>query len=113
MTQVIFQQSGGAISRVSPDDTAFSQRDAIANMMCAVDWASDDDPSEHVAWIRQFWEPLEPYTTGFYVNDAAPDASRMETVRAYRKNHARLVQVKNRYDPTNLFRLNSNVVPTV
>ncbi len=112
MTQVVFQQSGGAISRVSPDDAAFSQRDAIANMMGSVDWASDADPSEHIEWIRDFWDPLEPYTTGFYVNDAAPDVSRMETVRAYRKNHARLVQVKNRYDPTNLFRLNSNVEPT-
>jgi hypothetical protein len=111
-TQVIFQQSGGIISRVRPDAAAFSQRDAIANMMCAVDWPANGDPSEHTAWIRQYWEPLEPYTTGFYVNDAAPDESRMATVQAYRQNHERLVQVKNRYDPTNLFRLNSNVEPT-
>lgn len=112
MTQVIFQQSGGAISRVPASEAAFSQRDAIANMMGAVDWASDSDPAEHVEWIRAFWEPLEPYTTGFYVNDADPDASRMATVQAYRDNHARLVEVKNRYDPTNLFRLNSNIEPT-
>jgi hypothetical protein len=37
----------------------------------------------------------------------------MATVQAYRDNHARLVEVKNRYDPTNLFRLNSNVEPSV
>jgi FAD/FMN-containing dehydrogenase len=113
MTQVIFQQSGGVIGRVPSSAAAFSQRDAIANMMGAVDWPADSDPGEHVAWIRQFWEPLEPYTTGFYVNDADPDASRMATVQAYRENHARLVQVKNRYDPSNLFRLNSNVEPTI
>jgi FAD/FMN-containing dehydrogenase len=112
-TQVIFQQSGGAIGRVRADEAAFSQRDALANMMGAVDWPADGDPDEHVDWIRRFWEPLEPYTTGFYVNDAHPDASRMATVQAYRENHARLVQVKNRYDPTNLFRLNSNIEPTV
>lgn len=112
-TQVLFQQSGGAISRVSSDESAFSQRDAIANMMGSVDWPREGDPSEHVAWIRAFWEPLDPYTTGFYINDADPDASRMATVQAYRENHARLVQVKNRYDPTNLFRLNSNIEPTV
>jgi FAD/FMN-containing dehydrogenase len=113
LTQVIFQQSGGAIARVPSGAAAFSQRDAIANMMGAVDWPTDSDPAEHVAWIRQFWEPLEPFTTGFYVNDAAPDATRIATVQAYRQNHERLVQVKNRYDPTNLFRLNSNVEPTV
>ena len=112
-TQVIFQQSGGVISRVPSGAAAFSQRDAIANMMVTVDWPVGTDPAEHVAWIRQYWEPLEPYTTGFYVNDAAPDESRMATVQAYQQNHARLVQVKNRYDPANLFRLNSNVEPTV
>lgn len=112
-TQVIFQQSGGAIGRVSADSSAFSQRDAIANMMGAVEWPANSDPSPHIAWIRQFWEPLERFTTGFYVNDADPDASRMATVQAYRDNHERLVQVKNSYDPTNLFRLNSNIEPTV
>jgi FAD/FMN-containing dehydrogenase len=112
-TQVIFQQSGGIIGRVPADEAAFSQRDAIANMMGAVNWPVNSDPAEHTAWIRQFWEPLEPYTTGFYVNDAAPDATHAATVQAYRQNHQRLVQVKNRYDPTNLFRLNSNVEPTV
>ena len=112
-TQVIFQQSGGIISRVPAEAAAFSQRDAIANMIAAVNWPADADPGQHVAWIRQYWEPLEPYTTGFYVNDAAPDVSRVATVQAYRQNHARLVEVKNRYDPTNLFRLNSNVEPTV
>ena len=67
----------------------------------------------HIAWIRAFWEPLEPHTTGFYVNDADPDATRRETVRAYRANHERLVRVKKRYDPANLFRLNSNIEPSV
>ena len=112
-TQLIFQQSGGAIARTPADAAAFSQRDAIANMIAAVDWPAGSEAAEHIEWIRGFWEPLEPYTTGFYVNDASPDATRMATVQAYRQNHTRLVQVKNRYDPGNLFRLNSNVEPTV
>ncbi|MFW6193210.1 MAG: FAD-binding oxidoreductase, partial [Gemmatimonadota bacterium] len=116
-TQLFFQQSGGAISRVPGTATAFSQRNAIANMLSSVDWEYGweygDDPAAHVRWLREYWSELEPYTQGFYVNDAAADATAADYRRTYRENHERLVQVKNRYDPDNLFRLNANVEPTV
>jgi FAD/FMN-containing dehydrogenase len=112
-TSVFFQQGGGAISRVAAGATAFPQRDAIANMMCSVDWATGDDSTEHVAWIRQFWRRLEPYTQGFYINDQDLDSTASDVRDAFRQNHDRLVEVKNRYDPENLFRLNANVQPTV
>lgn len=112
MTQVFFQQSGGAISRVAPGATAFSQRNAMANMLCAVNWRHGDDSSEHVAWIQRYWTELEPFTQGFYVNDQALDTTARALRENYRQNHARLVEVKNRYDPTNLFRLNANIEPT-
>lgn len=112
MTEIVFQQSGGAIGRVSPAATAFPQRDAIANMIGAVDWPTGSDPSEHIAWCRQYWATLESYTHGFYANDGDPDATRQGIRENYRQNLDRLVQVKNRYDPTNLFRLNANIEPT-
>ena len=78
-----------------------------------MDWAVGDDPAEHIAWIRQFWTQLEPFTQGFYSNDGDEEAYAPDSIVAsYRENHARLVEVKNRYDPTNLFRLNANVQPT-
>ena len=110
--QLAFQQSGGAIGRVGPAATAFPQRDATANMLCFVAWRHGEDPAQHVAWIREYWARLEPYTHGFYVNDEL-DKSAAAIRENYRQNHERLVAVKNRYDPKNLFRLNANVRPTV
>jgi hypothetical protein len=112
-TQLFFQQSGGAIARVAPDATAFPQRDVQANMLCSVDWGQGDDPTDHVRWIQRYWAGLEPFTHGFYVNDMEPDHTVAQIQANYRQNHDRLVTVKNRYDPGNLFRLNANVQPTV
>jgi FAD/FMN-containing dehydrogenase len=113
-TSLFFQQGGGAISRVPKDSTAFVQRDIHANMLCAVSWKSGSDPSEHVRWIKEYWEPVEKFTDGFYINDPDMEGSTPAAVRdAFASNHNRLVQVKNKYDPKNLFRLNTNVKPTV
>jgi len=113
-TNILYQQGGGAIGRVANDATAFSHRDAAANLMLGLAWGFVDDPAEHVAWIKQFWTRLEPFTQGFYVNDGDPDAYVTDKViRTYRENYDRLVEIKNKYDPTNLFRLNANIRPTV
>jgi hypothetical protein len=112
-TVMFFQQGGGAIARVPSSATAFAQRDVQANMLCAVGWKHGDDPSEHTRWIKQYWTGLEPFTHGFYVNDLESEHSAAAIRDNYRRNHDRLVAVKNRYDPTNLFRLNANVKPTM
>ena len=112
-TAVFFQTGGGAISRVPASATAFAQRDIMANMLCAVGWRHGDDPSAHIQWIKQYWTGLERFTHGFYVNDLDIDASSSAVGANFRQNHQRLVAVKNKYDPKNLFRLNANVKPTV
>ena len=112
-TQVVFQQSGGKIARVAPDATAFAQRDAIANMLPSVGWAFGSNPDPHIAWCREFWTHLEPFTHGFYANDGDGEASAENVASNYQVNLERLTEVKNRYDPKNLFRLNANVIPTV
>jgi FAD/FMN-containing dehydrogenase len=82
-------------------------------MLCAVGWPAGADPAEHIQWIRQYWARLEPFTYGFYTNDSDPDATAAKIQANFRQNHERVVAVKNRYDPRNLFRLNTNVKPTV
>ncbi len=113
-TVVSFQQGGGAISRVPADATAFPQRDALANMMGITGWRhGQGDADAHMGYMRGFWEAeLAPHAQGFYVADTSPDATADEVRDNYRRNHERLVAVKNRYDPGNLFRLNANIAPT-
>ena len=113
MTQIFIQQGGGAISRVASDATAFPQRSALGNMLAMVGWRFGDDSAEHVRWIQDYWSRIEPFTDGFYVNDVEDGDTTAAVRDTYRQNHARLVAVKNRYDPRNLFRLNANILPTV
>jgi FAD/FMN-containing dehydrogenase len=111
-TIMFIQPGGGAIGRVSNDATAFPHRDVLGNIGVGVDWPAGDDPDMHVAWIREFWTRIEPFTRGFYSNDGAPDMYTESAVaRNYRGNLERLVGIKRRYDPDNLFRLNANIQP--
>ena len=112
-TSVFFQTGGGAIARVPANATAFSQRDIHSNMLVSSSWPMGQDGTAHIAYIREYWKTLEPFTSGFYVNDLDPEASRSTVSANYRANHQRLVAVKNKYDPKNLFRMNANVVPSV
>jgi hypothetical protein len=109
-TMMLFQHSGGAIGRVPVDATAFAQRKSIANMLFFVEWPLAESPDQHVAYIREQWARFEPFTDGWYANEVDDQAARVVDSN-YQGNHARLVQVKNRYDPGNLFRLNANVLP--
>jgi FAD/FMN-containing dehydrogenase len=102
----------GAVHRVGPTETAFSYRDATwAEVMVGV----DPDPanaSQITAWTKDYWQAVHPHSAGgAYVNFMMDEGQ--ERVQAtYRDNYARLVDVKHRYDPTNLFRVNQNIRPT-
>jgi hypothetical protein len=103
-----FQQTGGAIGRVANDATAFPHRDSQFNMLAFMRWKFGEDPTEHVRDIKAYWSNLEPHTTGFYANDVF-DQTRQSVNANFRENFPRLLAVKERYDPTNLFRLNTNI----
>jgi FAD/FMN-containing dehydrogenase len=110
---LVFQQVGGAIARVAASASPYANRDAHYDCFPLAIW---DDPAEDVAnieWARSLWEAVRPYSTGgVYANNLGDEGE--DRVRAaYGENHARLVALKNRYDPTNLFRLNQNIRPSV
>jgi FAD/FMN-containing dehydrogenase len=101
----------GAAHRVGRNDTAFSYREAKRS---AVITGIDPDPSnaEGIAsWARSYWEDLRPYSAGgAYVNFMMEEGQ--GRVRAtYHDNYDRLAEVKRKYDPTNLFRVNQNINP--
>ena len=109
---VYFQHGGGAIARVPNDATAFPHRHGTFNALLLMDWPVQSDPTEHIAYIRRYWASIEDYTRGFYTNEIA-DETQTIVDSNYMGNYDRLLALKNRYDPTNLFRLNANIVPTV
>ena len=109
--RIFFMQAGGAVKRLGPSDTAFPHRAAHSNMMVISHWEGPVNPDDNITAVRETWAKLEPYTSGFYVN--LMDASEKKTRANYGANYDRLVKVKNQYDPTNLFRLNANIRPTV
>jgi hypothetical protein len=107
---VVFPQGGGAYARVKPGATAFAQRAAPHNVFLFSAW---EDPalSEPVgAWVKTTWPKIESHTFGFYVNEYnLEDAARLRDT--YGVNFERLVALKTRVDPDNLFRMNANVTP--
>lgn len=102
----------GAAHRIGKDETAFSYRDAhwVANIV-AISPHPADMP-QHITWVREYWEALRPYCeAGTYINFLGDEGE--ERIKAtYRDNYDRLVALKNKFDPTNLFRMNQNIKPT-
>lgn len=106
-----FQHLGGRTARIAPDATAYAHRRAAFNfgiMYISDDPAQNEDGRNQV---REFYSALEPHFMGFYTN--LNDDTETKTWGNYGPNYPRLVELKNRYDPTNMFRLNANVQPSI
>jgi FAD/FMN-containing dehydrogenase len=109
---VVWQHAGGKIGRVASDETAFAHRHVNFDTLMLMDWPVDIDATSHVKWLKQYWTTVEPYTRGTYANDVV-DVPQQAVNKNYGGNYDRLLALKNKYDPTNLFRLNANIAPTV
>ena len=101
------------MDRIRPTLIVLMELEVWYNLLAIADWRHGDDPTEHISWLRQYWASLEPFTKGFYSNDSGVEATDATVHANYGRNYKRLVAIKNKYDPTNLFRLNANVEPTV
>jgi FAD/FMN-containing dehydrogenase len=102
----------GACHRLPPEATAFPARDARFVTLVSGAWWDPADNDRNIRWVRDYYEALRPHSQDAgYVNFMSGDDQ--GKVRAnYGRNYDRLVEVKDQYDPTNLFRLNQNVAPT-
>ena len=101
----------GACHRVASDETAFAYRDARFACVIAGMWPDPADNERNTAWVRDYWEAIHPHSEeGGYVNFMAGDDQ--DRIRDnYKGNYDRLAEVKGRYDPENLFRMNQNIQP--
>jgi FAD/FMN-containing dehydrogenase len=113
-TLVFFQQLGNAANRVSVQATAFSHRDALCEWGCLSSWVDPAEDGTNIRWTRELAEAMQPFSSGgAYIAqlgvEAEEGADRIKD--AYGPNYERLAALKNKYDPTNLFRHNQNIRP--
>jgi UDP-N-acetylenolpyruvoylglucosamine reductase len=101
----------GAVQRVGADETAFAYRDATFATVIVGAWPEAADTDANVKWVRDYYEAIAPLSEeGGYINFMAGDDQGRIRVN-YMGNYDRLVEVKRRYDPDNLFHLNQNIKP--
>lgn len=104
---------GGKISEVAEEDTAWVGRNAKWDIEVGGHWTNDDKTEEFTQWGRDYWKGLTPYTAErIYINELM-DEDQEFVATSYGQNYGRLVELKNKYDPKNLFSLNGNIKPTV
>jgi len=113
-THVVVEHMGGAVSRMDRHATAYNYRDARYNFLLVGMWTDPAEDERTIQWVRTFWQAMQPFSTGhIYVNyESDVGVDRVQAAYGTAK-YERLVALKNTYDPTNFFRLNQNIKPTV
>jgi FAD/FMN-containing dehydrogenase len=109
--ELFFHTAGGAVAQIAEDATAWPHRRAETMIGIFLGWTDAAEDEDKIGVLKEWWSALEPHTGGYYNN--LREESDSKTVSNYGPAYDRLVSLKNTYDPTNLFRLNSNIKPTV
>lgn len=112
-TVVVVEHDGdSAWSRVPEDATAFGHRNWPYNIVVTTMWTDPKDSEANVQWTRAFWEAMKPFLAeAAYVNYLG-DLDDEGVRTAYGKKYGRLAALKEKYDPTNFFRMNQNIKPS-
>jgi FAD/FMN-containing dehydrogenase len=101
----------GACHRIGSNDTAFGHRDANFAAVIAGMWPDPADNESNIKWVRDYYDAIAPHSEeGGYINFAADDDQDRAPAN-YGANYERLVEVKQKYDPDNLFHMNQNIRP--
>lgn len=102
---------GGALARVPEGASAYGHRDAAILLNINTRWDEPGDDEAHIDWTRRLWGELHRLAVGVYVNFLGEEGSG-RVVQAYGEDKfRRLVEVKSKWDPRNLFRINQNIPP--
>ena len=112
MSGIVIEHFHGAVTRIAPSDTAVPHREAGYNSLIFSVWTDPMRTDDNIAWTRATYAGLEPhFARRRYVNYLGDDEAQDAIRSAYGPNYARLAEIKRRYDPGNLFRLNQNIEP--
>jgi FAD/FMN-containing dehydrogenase len=102
----------GALNRLPEDHSAAGNRDTGWVLNITASWEKIEDDKTNIEWARAAWRDMRSFSTGgTYVNFLTEEESDDRVQAAYRKNYGRLVEIKSKWDPGNLFRVNKNIVP--
>lgn len=102
----------GALNRLPESHSAVGNRDAGAVINITAAWEKLEDDKMNIEWARAAWRDIRRFSTGgTYVNFLTEEEGDERTHAAYRDNYRRLVEIKTRWDPGNVFRINKNVMP--
>jgi FAD/FMN-containing dehydrogenase len=111
MTAILLEHFHGAVTRIGPTDTAVPHRAEGWNLLLPSEWLDPADTEANIAWTKDTFAALSEHFSGGrwlnYLGDDQDDA----ISAAYGPNYERLVEVKRRHDPDNVFHLNHNIVP--
>jgi FAD/FMN-containing dehydrogenase len=102
---------GGAARRVSEDASAYGHRNAEYEVSALAAWP-EGDGDRHIQWSRETIQTLQPYSIGVYVNFLGDEGEGRIKAAYGPAKYERLVALKNKYDPTNFFRMNQNIKPS-
>lgn len=111
---VILRHLGGALSRIDPSATAYNNRGAEYMLSIDGSWSDPTETERNIAWVREFWSAMRRFSNGgVYLNfPGFGEGGRALWQASHGANFERLRAVKDRYDPTNLFRMNQNIQPS-
>jgi FAD/FMN-containing dehydrogenase len=112
LTQFHLQHLQGQVRRVGEDEMAFSHRDALCALNIVTKWLDPREAERHIRWTREFEAAMRPYSTGgVYVNFLGEEGEDRVKAAYGSAKYEKLLKLKNKYDPTNFFRLNQNIRP--
>jgi FAD/FMN-containing dehydrogenase len=110
--EVFIAHVGGAMARVPANATAWPNRNAHFILNAHTRWRDKSQDKSCIAWARELFDTTAPYASGSVYINFMPDDENERVEKAYGPNYRRLTEIKRRYDPNNLFRMNQNISPS-
>lgn len=108
---VDLEPMGGAVSRIAPGASAFADRDAASTLLIATGWTDPQENDTRIAWARNTWSAAQPFAKASAYVNYLDQGEEQRTAAVYGPNYQRLVEIKRKYDPENVFRYNANIQP--
>ena len=113
VSSIFIHHYHGAYSRVDSTATAYRHRDPCHDVLILAAWTDPDESDTHVSWARDFFKAMQPHVANKVFPNLLSHDEDMERIRsAYGDNYDRLVEIKDKYDPTNFFNQNQNIRPS-